>query len=183
MTACSTQMLNQIPERGIHMMLSPLDGPSLGLRSTGNGVPGHRACFARLPPQRRAEEATREFASSSTDRFGAPPERRRRPIPQRGAEAIRANKPVTVAYTYRTDMAPSGHFVFFDIEQPARDLHVTLDYSGCGRQRQHTRSRALGASNVHRVITRRRSRRDRARRHRRLDLSPVECGIRQDAGR
>jgi hypothetical protein len=49
-----------------------------------------------------------------------------------GAEALRAEKPVTVAYTYRTLMAQDGNFLFFDIEQPTRDLNVTFDYSGCG---------------------------------------------------
>jgi hypothetical protein len=49
-----------------------------------------------------------------------------------GAEALRADKPVTVAYTYRTLMAQDGNFLFFDIEQPTRDLNVAFDYSGCG---------------------------------------------------
>jgi hypothetical protein len=49
-----------------------------------------------------------------------------------GAGALRAKKPVTVAYTYRTLMAQDGNFLFFDIEQPTRDLTVALDYSDCG---------------------------------------------------
>jgi hypothetical protein len=49
-----------------------------------------------------------------------------------GTEAVRATKPVTIAYTYRTLMAQDGSFLFFDIEQPTRDLKVMFDYSGCG---------------------------------------------------
>ena len=49
-----------------------------------------------------------------------------------GAETLRARKPVTVAYTYRTIMTRSGHLLFFDIEQPTRDLRVSFDYNDCG---------------------------------------------------
>jgi len=49
-----------------------------------------------------------------------------------GDEHIRAGKPVTVTYTYRTVTRQDGHLLFFDIEQPTRDLHVDFDYSDCG---------------------------------------------------
>lgn len=49
-----------------------------------------------------------------------------------GAEHLDAGKPVTIAYTYRLVMAQSGHMLFFDIEQPTRDLRVDFDYSNCG---------------------------------------------------
>ncbi len=46
---------------------------------------------------------------------------------------VRASaKPVTIAYTYRTLMAQNGHMLFFDVEQPTRDLRVSFDYTDCG---------------------------------------------------
>jgi hypothetical protein len=39
---------------------------------------------------------------------------------------------VTITYTYSTLTAQAGHLLFFDIEQPTRNLRVDLDYSGCG---------------------------------------------------
>ncbi len=48
------------------------------------------------------------------------------------AEVLAAEKPVTIAYTYRTLMTRSGHMVFFDVEQPTRDLRIDFDYSDCG---------------------------------------------------
>jgi hypothetical protein len=49
-----------------------------------------------------------------------------------GEEAVRAGKPVTIAYTYRTITRQDGHLLFFDIEQPTRDLRVDFDYAGTG---------------------------------------------------
>lgn len=49
-----------------------------------------------------------------------------------GSEHIKAGAPVTISYTYRTVTRRDGHLLFFDIEQPTRDLKVELDYSGCG---------------------------------------------------
>ena len=43
-----------------------------------------------------------------------------------------AGEPVTIAYTYRTLTTQAGHLVFFDIEQPTRNLRVDFDYSNCG---------------------------------------------------
>lgn len=48
-----------------------------------------------------------------------------------GPEAIRTGEPVTVAYTYRALMATDGNLLFFDIEQPTRDLRVDFDYQTC----------------------------------------------------
>lgn len=46
-----------------------------------------------------------------------------------GAKAIEAKEPVVVAYTYRTTTRRNGHLLFFDIEQPTRDLRIDLDYT------------------------------------------------------
>lgn len=48
-----------------------------------------------------------------------------------GNEHLAAGQPVVVSYTYRAVMAQAGHLLFFDIEQPTRDLLVTFDYAGC----------------------------------------------------
>ena len=62
------------------------------------------------------------------------------------SEHLAAVKPVTIAYTYRTLMAQNGHLLFFDIEQPTRDLKVEFDYTGCGIARDlDARTRALGS--------------------------------------
>lgn len=53
-------------------------------------------------------------------------------------EHLAAGKPVTIAYTYRTLMAQNGHLLFFDIEQPTRDLKVEFDYTGCGIEKIST---------------------------------------------
>lgn len=49
-----------------------------------------------------------------------------------GQESLGARKPVTITYTYRTITRRSGHLLFFDIEQPTRDLRIDFDYAGCG---------------------------------------------------
>lgn len=49
-----------------------------------------------------------------------------------GSEALDAGKPVSVAYTYRTVTRRDGNMLFFDIEQPTRDLSIDFNYSGCG---------------------------------------------------
>ncbi len=46
-----------------------------------------------------------------------------------GADHIAAAKPVTIAYTYQTITPAAGHLLFFDIEQPTRDLSIDLDYT------------------------------------------------------
>ena len=45
---------------------------------------------------------------------------------------MNAGNPITVAYTYQLVMAASGHLLFFEIEQPTRDLKVDFDYTNCG---------------------------------------------------
>lgn len=47
-------------------------------------------------------------------------------------ELIRAGRPVTVSYTYRTITSRAGHLLFFDIEQPTKELSIVLNYDGCG---------------------------------------------------
>jgi hypothetical protein len=49
-----------------------------------------------------------------------------------GAEHVKAGEPVTISYTYRTLARRSGHLLFFDIEQPTRDLNVEFSYGSCG---------------------------------------------------
>lgn len=48
-----------------------------------------------------------------------------------GEDAIESGQPVSIAYTYRTITSQAGHLLFFDIEQPTRDLRVEFDYSAC----------------------------------------------------
>jgi len=40
-----------------------------------------------------------------------------------------AGKPVRVSYLYRTITPQSGHLLYFDIEQPTRNISLDLDYS------------------------------------------------------
>lgn len=49
-----------------------------------------------------------------------------------GAEHVKAGRPVTISYTYRTVTAQAGHMLFFEIEQPTRDLVIDFDYSASG---------------------------------------------------
>jgi hypothetical protein len=46
-----------------------------------------------------------------------------------GEEAVRAAKPVSVSYTYRTLASRHGHLLHVDVEQPTRGFSVELDYS------------------------------------------------------
>lgn len=48
-----------------------------------------------------------------------------------GNDQVHAGQPVPITYTYRTVTTRSGHLLFFDIEQPTRDLSVDFDYTGC----------------------------------------------------
>jgi hypothetical protein len=47
-----------------------------------------------------------------------------------GSGAVESGEPVTISYTYRTLTKKSGHLLFFDIEQPTRDLKMVFDYTG-----------------------------------------------------
>lgn len=49
-----------------------------------------------------------------------------------GQEQVLAGKPVTISYTYRTITTRAGHLLFFDIEQPTRDLRADFDFADCG---------------------------------------------------
>jgi len=49
-----------------------------------------------------------------------------------GTDHVAAGQPVVISYTYRTVTSRAGHLLFFDIEQPTRDLRVDFDYGGCG---------------------------------------------------
>ncbi|GAA4969510.1 hypothetical protein GCM10023225_09720 [Kineococcus glutinatus] len=46
-----------------------------------------------------------------------------------GEDVVRAARPVTVAYTYRTVVSRDGHLLHIDVEQPTRGISVELDYS------------------------------------------------------
>lgn len=48
-----------------------------------------------------------------------------------GADVVKAGEPVTITYTYQLRMARTGHLLFFDIEQPTRDLRVDFGYADC----------------------------------------------------
>lgn len=48
-----------------------------------------------------------------------------------GSERVEASEPVTISYTYRTVTPTTGHLLFFDIEQPTKDIRVSFDYSNC----------------------------------------------------
>lgn len=49
-----------------------------------------------------------------------------------GQHIITERQPVTVAYTYQVLVRRHGHLLFFDIEQPTRDLRIDLDYTNTG---------------------------------------------------
>ncbi len=49
-------------------------------------------------------------------------------------QVLQTAEPVAVSYTYRTITPRHFHLLFFDIEQPTRDLRVDFDYGGCGIQ-------------------------------------------------
>ena len=49
-----------------------------------------------------------------------------------GQGLIDAAEPVTISYTYQTITRQHGHLLFFDIEQPTRDLKVDFYYTDCG---------------------------------------------------
>lgn len=49
-----------------------------------------------------------------------------------GDEVVRDAKPVRVSYLYRTITPQSGHLLYFDIEQPTRNISVDFDYSESG---------------------------------------------------
>ena len=46
-----------------------------------------------------------------------------------GSEAVAAGAETAISYTYRTITPQAGHLLFFDIEQPTRDIRVTFDYT------------------------------------------------------
>lgn len=49
-----------------------------------------------------------------------------------GRDAVLANKPVTIAYAYRTVLRQQGHMLHVDVEQPSKGLDVSLEYGECG---------------------------------------------------
>lgn len=46
-----------------------------------------------------------------------------------GENVVREAKPVRVSYAYRTITPQSGHLLYFDIEQPTRNISVDFDYN------------------------------------------------------
>jgi hypothetical protein len=55
-----------------------------------------------------------------------------------GHQHLAAGQPVNITYTYRTITTQAGHLLFFDIEQPTRDLHLDFDYTTCPIQNVST---------------------------------------------
>lgn len=51
-----------------------------------------------------------------------------------GAETIEAKQPVSVSYTYRVVTPKQRHLLFFDIEQPTRNVKLNLDYTATNIQ-------------------------------------------------
>ena len=49
-----------------------------------------------------------------------------------GNEMIDAAQPVVVSHTFRTITPKKNNVLFFDMEQPTRDLKIAFDYTGCG---------------------------------------------------
>ena len=73
--------------------------------------------FAVNGEVKRIRRATRKGAQICTDSIGA--------------DHVAGGEAVTISYTYRTVTRQAGHLLFFDIEQPTRNLRVELDYTGC----------------------------------------------------
>lgn len=48
-----------------------------------------------------------------------------------GREQLEAEEEVRISYTYRTVTTQAGHLLFFDLEQPTRDVRIDFDYAGC----------------------------------------------------
>lgn len=48
-----------------------------------------------------------------------------------GADVVPAGRPVTISYTYRTVTTQAGHLLYFNVEQPTRDLRMSFDYGQC----------------------------------------------------
>ncbi|KSU53325.1 MULTISPECIES: hypothetical protein [unclassified Gordonia (in: high G+C Gram-positive bacteria)] len=46
-----------------------------------------------------------------------------------GREAVDAQRPVTISYTYRVRTPQRGHMIHFDMEQATRNVDIALDYS------------------------------------------------------
>lgn len=48
-----------------------------------------------------------------------------------GADLVEANAPVVISYTYQTVTEQSGHLLYFDVEQPTRNIRFSFDYGAC----------------------------------------------------
>jgi hypothetical protein len=48
-----------------------------------------------------------------------------------GEEAVAAQQPVTLSYTYRTLVQQHGHLLHLDISHPTKGLHVEFSYKDC----------------------------------------------------
>lgn len=46
-----------------------------------------------------------------------------------GEDVVRSAEPVQITYVYRTITPQNGHMLYFDIEQPTRNIKVEFDYS------------------------------------------------------
>lgn len=52
-----------------------------------------------------------------------------------GADVMRSDTPVTIAYTFCTITEQHGHLLYIDVEQPTRDIEIELDYGDCDIER------------------------------------------------
>lgn len=91
------------------------------LKPRGDFDAGHRQSFELLQfsvdgQQRTIRRTSRSHSQTYTSTVGT--------------DIVKAAKPVTISYTYRTITPQHGHLLFFDIEKPTRDLNITLDYTG-----------------------------------------------------
>lgn len=46
-----------------------------------------------------------------------------------GEDAVREGKTVQISYVYKTITPQSGHLLYFDVEQPTRNISVDFDYN------------------------------------------------------
>ena len=49
-----------------------------------------------------------------------------------GVDTIKSGEPATISHTFKTVTPKSGNLLFFDIEQPTKNVSITFDYTNCG---------------------------------------------------
>lgn len=86
------------------------------------------------PGFRANERSAFELLEYSVDGEKLPIHRRARKTGQTyrvniGEDFVREGKPVRINYVYRTITPQSGHLLYFSIDQPTKNVKVSLDYS------------------------------------------------------